>query len=931
LSAPTVDFVRVIEDPTVAASSTTDPANAATVAPGAGGVALDATPATVGGFTLLLRLGGGGMGSVFEAEDPASGRHVAVKLVLPQYAGAPDALLRFRQEGKLASSLAHPRCVFVLAADEEAGRPYIVMELMPGSTLDDLVRTKGPLPPEEAIVKILDVIDGLREAHRLGLVHRDVKPSNCFLEADGRVKVGDFGLARSLMDDSKLTKTGTFIGTPLFASPEQIKMEAVDAQSDLYSVAATLYFLLTGRPPFQAGDMMATMARIVSDDVPPMRSLRPELSKALDKTVLRGLERDRKRRYKDLGEFRQALLGFLPARPSAVGTGLRFLAYILDSVLLAAIGLIVGVVITLGTRLASGQAADLSDPKAWSYQGPANPAGWLIQACAGVALTVGYYGLLEGWLGWSLGKRLLRLRVGASVMHRPPGVPRAMLRAAVLVALMNFGGYVLMIVWIVADLPAEGSPRNPREALLITALGLGNTLWTLVALGLIVCTMRPHNGYRGLHEFLSGTRTYRLHWPRTAKRRTLKARPFEWKVSKPDGMPAQVGAFHVLGAITWSGRGGILLAEDPRLGRQLWVWLRPATDPSLDAAERDISRATRNRWVACGIQEDWQWDAFLAPNGAPLSALAADGARLTWADVRPILEDVTEELTASCKERALPRNLTVDQIWIVPDGPTQLLGLPMEDVASSGEKPPHASDAERALSFLRHVAIVALEGNARLDGAWSGPVRAPVPVHATEMLERLYAENDAKDVLERWQKDLDETRDRPTEVTRLRRAAHLGLVAALLHIPFVGPTMLLIVTFVLLYTRMRDVERNDSFGAILVGFAVVGVLVSPWILWAFAFRGGYAFWRGGIHLRRADGRPTARWQCGLRAFVVWMPVLCVFSAAIASALFVPQLPELYFTLWTIGALLFPLWFVLALWNPTRGLHDRLAGTYLVPD
>src|SRR5438067_3057910 len=104
------------------------------------------------------------------------------------------------------------------------------MELMPGNTLNDLVRQRGPLPPEEAVTRILDVIDGLREAHRLGLVHRDVKPSNCFLGPDGAVKVGDFGLARSLASDARLTRTGTFLGTPLFAAPEQIKTEAVDAQ-----------------------------------------------------------------------------------------------------------------------------------------------------------------------------------------------------------------------------------------------------------------------------------------------------------------------------------------------------------------------------------------------------------------------------------------------------------------------------------------------------------------------------------------------------------------------------------------------------------------------------------------------------------------------------------------------------------------------------
>src|SRR5262249_57395958 len=197
------------------------------------------------------------------------------------------------------------------AADEDQGRPYIVMELMPGATLDDLVRSKGPLTPEPAIRKILDVIEGLNEAHQIGLVHRDVKPSNCFLEPDGRVKIGDFGLAKSLSRSTHLTKTGAFLGTPLFCSPEQVRCEPVDAQSDVYSVAATLYCLLVGKAPQQSSDAAATIARIVADDPPPMRSVRPELPPGLDRVVLRGLERDRGRRWRDLEEFRTALLPYL--------------------------------------------------------------------------------------------------------------------------------------------------------------------------------------------------------------------------------------------------------------------------------------------------------------------------------------------------------------------------------------------------------------------------------------------------------------------------------------------------------------------------------------------------------------------------------------------------------------------------------------------
>ncbi len=233
-------------------------------------------PETIAGYRLVRKIGQGGMGSVHEAEETASGRRVALKLMAPEYASSATAVERFLQEGRLASAIAHPRCVFVLAADKAEGWPFIVMELMPGHTLKDLVEREGPLPQGEAVRKILDVIEGLQEAHKLGVIHRDVKPSNCFLDEDGRVKVGDFGLSKSLLgSDAELTRTGAFLGTPHYASPEQIKGEQVDARSDVYSVAATLYYLLAGGPPHQASEATQALARIVSEEAPPVRSVRP--------------------------------------------------------------------------------------------------------------------------------------------------------------------------------------------------------------------------------------------------------------------------------------------------------------------------------------------------------------------------------------------------------------------------------------------------------------------------------------------------------------------------------------------------------------------------------------------------------------------------------------------------------------------------------
>jgi serine/threonine protein kinase len=292
-------------------------------------------PEEVGGYKIVKLLGAGGMGAVYEAEAPGSSARVAVKLLSSRLAANPSSVERFRQEGRLASQLAHPRCVFVLAADTDNGRPYIVMELMPGRTLKDIVDERGPLAQHEAISRVLDVIDGLAEAHRIGMIHRDVKPSNCFLTADDRVKVGDFGLSKSLAGAGRnhLTQTGTFLGTVLFASPEQIRGEPLDYSSDVYSVAATLYFLLSGEAPFQHESAAAALARAISDPPPRIRKKRKDVSVRLERVVMKGLERDRTRRWQTLDELRDALVELLPERQRPARPRALVGAYILDILL----------------------------------------------------------------------------------------------------------------------------------------------------------------------------------------------------------------------------------------------------------------------------------------------------------------------------------------------------------------------------------------------------------------------------------------------------------------------------------------------------------------------------------------------------------------------------------------------------------------------
>jgi hypothetical protein len=737
-------------------SEPVSPSEAVTLPPAAAAPAGPAEPApeVVGGYRLLRRLGGGGMGEVYEAEDIASGRRVALKLISPGYVRSPDAVARFRQEGRLASALNHPRCVFVLATDEVDGRPYIVMELMPGPTLQDLINSDGPLPPEQAVAKILDVIDGLHEAHRLGVIHRDVKPSNCFLEADGRVKIGDFGLSKSLTSDAQLTRTGTYLGTPLYSSPEQVRGEPVDPQSDVYSVAATLYCLLAGKAPFQGSDPAATLARIVCDDPPPLRDLRPEVPAALERVVLRGLERDRGRRWRDLEEFRRALLPFVPGRLSIAGLGMRFGAYLID---VLAIHLVMFVVtwLLIGAKAMEEAQAPLTEP-------------------IELLLVVLYFGVPEGLWGWSVGKRLLGLRVWSRAGFEPPGVWRAALRIATLYTLLHLG------IWAALALILWYGPREWSDYailfrdhflvwLLISTLPMG---WYCPAILLTVSTMRARNGYRGLHEFLSGTRTVAL--PQPSRRRTARPRPLE-PGAAPGGLPERLGPFVVRGCLCRAGESSVLLGESPAPGRQVLLWLRPAAAPPLPEARHDLARTTRLRWLGAGRLGEQQWDAFLAPAGCPLADWVADTGRLTWADVRPLLAELTAELIAATGDETLPTTLSAGQVWIDAGGRVQLLDPPLAEQSADPGSP-----ERRALALLAEAASLALEGRPRGPKSRARPVAAPVPLYARPLLAQLFDADKPYKSLAAWQKALAAVEDRPAEVTRARRLAHVALLAVFL-------------------------------------------------------------------------------------------------------------------------------------------------------
>lgn len=857
-----------------------------------------APPDQVAGYRLIRELGRGGMGTVYEAEELRLGRRVALKLIAPEFVSSTDAVERFRQEGRLASTIAHGRCVFVIGADESEGRPYIVMELMPGATLQTLVDAHGPLAPQEAIRKILDVIEGLHEAHQLGVIHRDVKPSNCFLERDGRVKIGDFGLSKSLVSDANLTRTGSFIGTPLYASPEQIKGETLDPRTDVYSVAATLYFLITGTPPFRESDATATLARIVTEAAPSMRTIRPDVDSTLDRAVLRGLERQRTQRWATLDDLRSALLPFIAIRRSFGIVGLRAVAFVLDTiavkfVLISTIELFLA--FSMGHRYSSLSTATL-----------------LASLGADMVIWLVSFVLCESIFGRSPAKWLMRLAVRSGTGGARTDVSRMLLRTMI--------AFVLLEIPVqVVSLAAWSSGKPWVLALLTPARVLGMLM--------LASTMRFNNGFRGLHDVLSGTRVV-LQTPtrrRAQAGRRPAARPERLRQAgtKPVGVVDSVGPFRVRGAVRWNQWQKVLLGEDSSLGRSVWLALRKKGSAAPSATRREIARPTRPRWLDGGEQAVGRWDAYVAPTGCSLADFVGQTG-LPWHEARPILVDLADELSAACDEGSLPEDVSTEQVWIQHDGRVQFVDF----LATDGVRSPSAP-SRIALDLLRDASRLMLEGGRPRPGRRDRRLHAPIPLHARTILDRLFDSDPADWEVRRFRDGLISLGDETEEVAPGQRLVEIS-VWTLFH---VLPIFLLFGGLIALQLE-TSVHHNFSreLIAALKSTAIwsIPALAALWVVWSILSRGGVSLRLTGLALVGDHGRPASRLRCGWRTLLVWALPLSFAAAGVAFPPWMDPGPAVPLLFYALGLGTLGLYVPLALLHPSRGFHDWLSGTHVVP-
>ena len=938
----------------------------------AAGLAPDGTftdPFDFGGYRIVRLLGKGGMGAVYEAEHQLSGRRVALK-VLGQTLDSPEMRQRFLREGQLAAAVRHPNVVAVFAAEEIDGAPVIAMELVPDGTLRDEVKRRGPLPIAEAVDATVQIIDGLEAAHAGGVLHRDIKPTNCFLAPGGNVKVGDFGLSVSTLvkAEAQLTQPGTVLGTPAFASPEQLRAAEVDVRSDIYSVGATLYSLLTGKPPHDAETLVALIAAALEKNPVEPRQLRSEIPRGLSEIVLRSLAKNPGTRFQNYDEFRRALLPFSSAAAIPAPLGIRFVAGVVDSFVTALPTLIA--LCALGMDLDSTFLSERSSRAALLVM---LMLIWEI-ACVGIP---------EGLWGAGLGKALFGLRVLRPDGARP-GLSRGLARSLIF---SLFPRLALVVSWFTR------TAAEYRHATIVGDTLPEDWLWQILFIALFV-TMRRRNGYAAVQDLLTGTRV------------VLQAqRPARDPIPMPGSEPYMAGAQKIGPFSITTRRGDLALGHDELLRRRVWIRFVSPDAAAIDPRRRDLNRPARLRWLAGRRSADENWDAFEAPEGMPLTAYL-DGQQ-SWKRVRAWLLDLAEELRAGLDDETAPDAIGFDRIWLTHDGHAVLLEFP-----APGSAPAAATSLRNqndALTFLDQIATAC--------------VRKRVPVHAQEILTALREHRFESVALAAG--NLHAALHKPTEISTRRRllsvvvapaAAVVGAMVVSYLVAFDiqrfetmwrneypgrtsirqifevahrdsdDPLKIATASVTVLAAKYRDVIQDDAFwdrvetdavttreqkllakGAVkdLTNLSPEEVrkaeaLLEPHLLalqryernvitlFAPAFFYGLLAAGGmvgivtgllfstplGLQLNQlaivtANGTRASRWRVLLRTVVGWSPA--IIGAAAASMLQFMNYEPLVF--WTIVGLPFLVMLVAAVLmvrSPERAPHDYLTRTWLVP-
>jgi eukaryotic-like serine/threonine-protein kinase len=686
---------------------------------------------TWGPYRIGRLLGRGGMGEVYEAESLETGRRLALKLLRSRLKKADDRA-RFLREGQLAASISHPHTVYIFGSEEIEGMPVISMELLPGGTLKERVAASGPMPPQEAVAAVMDIIGGLDAAQAAGVLHRDIKPSNCFIDDDGAVKVGDFGLSISTLarDVYQDLETGGFQGTPQFASPEQLRGEPLDIRADIYAVGATLYYLLTGQSPFDAKDLRELVSRVSSESPRSPRDLRRGIPDGLASVVLQCLARIPGERPGSYADLAAALRPFMPSLDQPAKPGLRFLAGTADSVILSVPMMAVYI---LGSRLTAQPMEILP------------------------VLIVGslYAFTFESLWSATLGAMLLRVRVRAVDGARAPWW-RILIRTGFSAAV----GSLPILYERIAQAAGYGVWLHSHASLFAVLASMS----TLAITAAMFLTARSENGYASLYDIISGTRV-RVR-PAEREPRAGAAAPSSAETAEAHS-DKQIGPFTVIAAIGNAGTGKLFAGFDPVLRRRVWIQTVPPGTPPIAPARRDISRVARLHWLTGRRSAAENWDAFEAPSGGPL--LRRNEASLDWSAARVVLADLLHEFDEALKEGSLPP-LGLDRLWMRADGRTVLLDFQAPN-GRDGVVVPSSSAALTPLELLTAVA-----GRVTRPEAASKDSAPRLPLSAYVLLRRWSRE--APRSMGEAHAQLREAAASPLHLSRWRRAAPIAMAAS---------------------------------------------------------------------------------------------------------------------------------------------------------
>jgi serine/threonine protein kinase len=836
-----------------------------------------------GPYVIVRPLGKGGMGQVYEADELESGRRVAIK-ILSRGIGDDEELERFLREGQLAASLSHSNCVYVFGTSEVQGFPVIAMELVPEGTLKDRV-SGSSMAMSAAVDAILQVVSGLEAAASIGILHRDVKPSNCFVHRNGRVLVGDFGLsvaASAHAADGRAS--GTILGTPGFASPEQLRGDALDIRSDIYSVGATLFYLLTGRAPFDDRSTTSLIARVATEPPPSLDEVRPELPRKLAQIVARCLAKAPAERFATYATLRAALEPFGSARVVPAPLWRRAAAGVIDNYLTS-------LPIVPAVRLLSLQPLS-----------PSHPLDALAASTVLVASRVIYYGLLEGTWGAGLGKAMMGLRV-VDAEQVTPGVPRAAFRALLFAILLG----------MIEQAISQPILRRVPEI----SIGFLDSVTTVGYVLVLFCTARPSNGWAALHDRFSGTRVVRRR-VRVEARTAGEGAPSAETV--PPAGNVRVGPYLLPPGTQPSVDAPRLVpGYDDRLRRRVWIQLLPAGTPPLDASRRDLDRSGRTRWLAGRRDAHECWDAYEAIDGRPLRDVASVPQR--WSRVRHWLDDLAREVAAGLADGTLPR-LHPDRVWIGRDDRARLVEW-TDPSLGSVEAP--GTSVEPTLESAQHlmyvVAVAALLGVPPASAQTPQP-STPLPRPARDVLLQM---RDAKFTsLDALQTALARALISPAYFSRIKRAGQIAVSAA----------FPVIITVVSVAERGKIENKAKDAGELLyLALAVyVGTFSIPLLLsgvGALITGSGFTFRPFGAMLVNARGKRASRIRAFWRAIVTWSPVVLT----LVLFAFEPSTRDIRAPVVALQYALMLAMAAAAVWaivHPSRSIQDRLSGTWIVP-